>query len=235
MRKNACFGGILPASMVMQRPIAFDWQNKRIHFTMADLVLASQSAVRATLLKNAGLTFSQESAQIDERATEAPLIETGFNPSDIAEVLAEAKAMDVSHRYPAAYVIGADQTMSYSHDGAIVRAHKPKNMEEARGQLLQLRGKTHTLHAALCCVKGGETLFRYTDNAHLTMRNYSPAFIGQYLSSTGEKALTSVGCYQLEGEGIQLFEEVNGNYFTILGLPLLPLLDFLRSQGILGE
>lgn len=199
---------------------------------MAELIIASRSTARAALLKKAGLTFKTQNAQIDERAIEAPLLDSGLGRSDIADVLAEAKAFDVSQNHPDAYVIGADQTMSYEHDGVEQSGHKAETMEEARRQLLLLRGKTHTLHAAVCCVKNGKTLFRYNDCAHLTMRDFSPAFVGRYLSAVGDKALISVGCYQLEGQGIQLFDKIDGNYFTILGLPLLPLLDFLRTQGI---
>lgn len=202
---------------------------------MAQLILASQSMVRAMLLEKAGLTFLKQSARIDERAIEAPLVSSGFGPADIADMLAEAKAVDVSAAHPDAYVIGADQTMSFEENGVLKRGHKPANMEEARKQLLTLRGKSHTLHAAVCCVRNGETLFRYSDNATLTMRDFSPAFVGRYLSSVGDKALTSVGCYQLEGMGIQLFDTVDGNYFTILGLPLLPLLDFLREKGVVDK
>lgn len=195
------------------------------------LILASKSAARAALLTNAGLQFSVEKADIDERAIELPLINADFGPSDIADVLAEAKAVDVSRRNPSVFVIGADQTMSFTDRGDVHRFNKPVDMEAARRQLLALSGKTHTLHSSLCCAKDGETVFRYSDEAHLTMRSMAPEFIGRYLSSVGDKALQSVGCYQLEGEGIQLFEEITGNYFTILGLPLLPLLAFLRSQG----
>lgn len=199
---------------------------------MPKLILASQSRARATLLEEAGLKFSKQTADIDERAIEAPLLEGGLDPAEIALVLAEAKALDVSSAHSGALVIGADQTMSFYDNGTTCRGHKPANMEEARSQLLTLRGKSHTLHTALCCVRDGKTLFRYHDDATLTMRDFSPAFVGRYLSMVGDKALTSVGCYQLEGPGIQLFEKIDGNYFTVLGLPLLPLLDFLREMGV---
>lgn len=202
---------------------------------MVELILASQSAVRATLLEKAGLHFKKQSATIDERAIETPLVRSGFDPGDIADVLAEAKAIDVSAFHRDAYVIGADQTMSYEEGGILVRGHKAQNMEEARHQLLALRGKTHRLHTSVCCVCNGETVFRHSDCADLTMRDFSPSFVGHYLAIVGAKALTSVGCYQLEGLGIQLFEKIDGNYFTILGLPLLPLLDFLRLKGVVEE
>lgn len=200
---------------------------------MPSLILASKSAARATLLKNAGLSFEAQGANIDERAVELPLLNADFSAADIADVLAEAKATDVSARNPAALVIGADQTMSFQKAGETHRFNKPGDMEAARRQLLALRGQTHTLHAAVCCVRDGQTLFRYNDEAHLTMRDYSPEYVGRYLSMVAEEALNSVGCYQLEGRGIQLFEKIKGDYFTILGLPLLPLLDFLRRQGFI--
>ena len=195
------------------------------------LILASKSSARGALLKNAGLQFETEGADIDERAIELPLLNSDFGPADIAEVLAEAKALDVSSRNPSAYVIGADQTMSFKDQGELHRYNKPVDMKAARQQLLALRGRTHNLHASICVVKDGTTVFRYSDDAHMTMRDLTPEFVGQYLSQVGDSALQSVGCYQLEGPGIQLFEKIEGNYFTILGLPLLPLLDFLRTVG----
>jgi len=202
---------------------------------MIPLILASKSTARSALLKNAGLQFDTIAADIDERAIELPLLNSDFGPADIAEVLAEAKAVDVSQRNPSALVIGADQTMSFSDKGELHRYNKPVDMQAARQQLLALRGRTHSLHASICCVKDGETVFRYSDDAHLTMRDFSPEFVGRYLSLVGEAALQSVGCYQLEGPGIQLFEKIEGSFFTILGLPMLPLLEFLREQEILDQ
>ena len=197
------------------------------------LVLASQSVARKSLLTNAGLIFDQISADIDERAVEEPLIHSGLSAADIAEVLARAKAVDVSERHPGALVIGADQTMSFTIDGEEQRFNKPENMDAARRQLLTLRGKKHNLHAAICVVKNGEVLWSHLSDAHLTMRDFSPEFVGHYLAEVGDAALTSVGAYQLEGRGAQLFDKIEGDYFTILGLPLLPLLTFLRNYGLL--
>ena len=193
------------------------------------LILASRSRARLMLLANAGLEVVAEPAEFDERAARAPLHEEGLGADDIAAVLAEAKAGTVSETRPGALVIGADQTLSC--DGE--RFDKPRSMEEAREQLLRLRGRTHMLHSALACVRDGETLFRHLDEARLTMRDVTPAFVGRYLARIGNKAFESVGAYQIEGPGIQLFARIEGDFFTILGLPLLPLLAFLRAQGIL--
>ena len=193
------------------------------------LILASRSRARLMLLANAGLEVVAEPAEFDERAARAPLHEEGLGADDIAAVLAEAKAGTVSETRPGALVIGADQTLSC--DGE--RFDKPRSMEEAREQLLRLRGRTHMLHSAVACVRNGETLFRHLDEARLTMRDVTPAFVGRYLARIGNKAFESVGAYQIEGPGIQLFARIEGDFFTILGLPLLPLLAFLRTQGIL--
>jgi septum formation protein len=198
---------------------------------MHSVILASTSKVRANLLANAGVEFDTIGADIDERAVEAPLVGANFLPEDIASVLAEAKASDVSARFPGAHVIGADQVLDYGGR----RWTKPGTIEEARANLLDLRGGTHELHAAVAGVRNGETLWRHVSTARLTMRNFSPEFLGRYLASAGEKVLTSVGAYQLEGEGIQLFEKIEGDYFTILGLPMLPLLAFLRRQGVIDD
>ena len=189
------------------------------------LVLASASPFRKALLSNAGLSFDVEPAQIDERAVEQTL--EGMDAEDIALILAEAKAQDVSGRTPGALVIGSDQTLSL--DGEVL--HKPADMEEARRRLLALSGRTHALNSAVVLARDGETLWRHVSIARLTMRNLDPGFIGRHLSNVGDMALSSVGAYQLEGEGIQLFDRVEGDYFTIIGLPLLPLLAELRELG----
>ncbi|HOV03845.1 MAG TPA: Maf-like protein [Kaistiaceae bacterium] len=193
------------------------------------LILASKSQSRIMLLQNAGLDFDIVPADIDERAVEAPLVEADFGPDDIAEVLAEAKAREVSERRPGALVIGSDQTLGLGEK----RFNKPETIEDARRQLLAMRGATHSLNSAIACVKDGETLWRHISRADLTMRDFTPEFAGHYLALVGSEALTSVGAYRLEGPGIQLFETIEGDYFTILGLPLLPLLGFLRDRGIL--
>ncbi|MRG54724.1 Maf-like protein [Phyllobacterium sp. SYP-B3895] len=192
-----------------------------------DIILASKSPFRATLLKNAGISFTAQAANIDERAVEAPLYDTGATPEDVALVLAEAKALDVSERNPGALVIGSDQTLSLGDEVL----HKPADMDAARRQLLKLSGQTHHLNSAVVLARDGETLWRHVSVARMTVRGLDPGFIGRYLSRAGEIALQSVGAYQIEGEGVQLFEKIDGDYFTIVGLPLLPLLVELRREG----
>ncbi|SNY90517.1 septum formation protein [Cohaesibacter sp. ES.047] len=193
---------------------------------MYPLILASKSQARATLLSNAGLTFECVAAEIDERAAEQPLVDTGGTPQDIAELLAGVKAIDVSDRNPGCLVIGADQTLGLGDR----RFNKPADDAAARRQLLDLAGQTHQLHSAVACVKDGITLWSYVSSATLTMRDLSPAEIGHYMARVGDQVRSSVGCYQLEGLGIQLFEKIEGDYFTILGLPMLPLLSYLRAH-----
>jgi septum formation protein len=189
------------------------------------LVLASKSDVRGKMLAAAGLRFEIRPAQIDERAAEAK----AGNPeaATAARCLARAKADAVARVVPARLVLGADQTLAR---GA-ARFSKPASREEAAEQLRALRGQTHELHSALALVRDGEMLFDCVDSARLTMRDVSDRFLENYLDMAGPAALASVGAYQLEGLGVHLFERVEGDYFTILGLPLLPLLNFLRQNG----
>lgn len=191
------------------------------------IVLASGSPFRKKMLADAGLDFIQDRPQIDERAVEKAVEGSGLTPEDLASILAEAKALDVSQRQPGKIVIGTDQTLSLGDEVL----HKPKDMEEARRRLLALSGKTHQLNSAIVLVRDGEVLWRHVGIARLTMRQLDPGFIGRHLSRVGDKALSSVGAYQIEGEGIQLFESIEGDHFTIVGLPLLPLLDQLRHLG----
>jgi septum formation protein len=195
---------------------------------MADpIVLASGSPFRKKMLEDAGLVFDVARPEIDERAVEAAVQNSGVTPEDLALILAEAKALDVSQTRPGAMVIGTDQTLSLEDDVL----HKPKDMEEARRRLLLLSGKTHQLNSAVVVLRDGEVLWRHVGIARLTMRTLAPAFLGRHLSRVGEAALSSVGAYQIEGEGIQLFERVDGDHFTIVGLPLLALLAKLRELG----
>lgn len=191
------------------------------------LILASASPFRAGMLADAGLAFEAESPRIDERAVEEAVAGSGVSPEDLALILAEAKALDVGERHPDALVIGCDQTLSLG-DTVL---HKPENMEEARRRLLALSGKTHQLNSAVVLTQGANVLWRHVETARLTMRDLDPRFIGRHLSRVGENALRSVGAYQIEGEGIQLFEAIEGDHFTIVGLPLLPLLARLRELG----
>lgn len=191
------------------------------------LILASGSPFRKKLLEKAGIDFEAIPAAIDERAVEAPLEGSGASPEDVALVLAEAKALDVSEKHPEAMVIGSDQTLSLGD----TLFHKPADMEQARRRLLDLSGKTHHLNSAVVLARGGETLWRHVGIARLTMRPLDPAFVGRHLSRVGDVALSSVGAYQIEGEGIQLFDRIEGDYFTIVGLPMIPLLAALRERG----
>lgn len=189
------------------------------------LVLASSSPFRKMLLDNAGLAFEARAADIDERAIEASA--DHGEPDEVARVLAKAKALDVSAHFPGALIIGSDQTMSL---GERVY-HKAKNRDEAKQTLLSLSGKTHQLNSAIALAMDGRVVWDHVSHARLTVRELSEGFVDRYLDKVGDKALSSVGAYQLEGEGIHLFSEIDGDYFTILGLPMLPLLQQLRQLG----
>lgn len=189
------------------------------------IILASGSPFRKTMLVNAGLDIEAVPANVDERALEAPLKDV--SPEDVASILAEAKATEVSERKPGALVLGCDQTLSLGDE----IFHKPADMEGARRHLLALSGKTHQLNSAAVLCRNGQVLWRHVGVASLTMRKLDPAFVGRHLARVGAKALSSVGAYQIEGEGIQLFEKIEGDYFTIVGLPLLPVLKELRGLG----
>ena len=191
------------------------------------LMLASASQSRRMLMENAGLRFEAEAAQIDERAAEAGLGDGPLSPDRLALELARLKALDVASRHSDALVVGCDQTMSLDE----IVFHKPDNIDEARRNLKTLRGRTHRLNSAVVLVRNGEVLWENVSIAELTMRAFSDEFLDGYLQRTGDEILKSVGCYQLEAEGIRLFNEISGDYFTILGLPLLPLLEALRRQG----
>jgi septum formation protein len=155
--------------------------------------------------------------------------EQSLTPHDVAEVLARAKAEAVSDLARKAYVIGADQVLAFGDE----ILSKPENMEAARRQLLDLNGKTHTLHTSVAVATDGEAIWSETEIATLTMRKLSPEFIGRYLAAAGEDVLSSVGAYQIESIGIQLFEKIDGDYYVILGLPLIPLLATLRREGVI--
>lgn len=190
------------------------------------IVLASGSATRRSLLEGAGVSFVVDTSPVDEAAVkDAMRLETD-NPARVAEVLAELKATRVSARYPGVIVIGADQMLDCDR----VWFDKPADRPAARAQLAALRDKTHRLTSAVVAVRDGQKLWHHTDAARLTMRRFSDAFLDQYLDQAGDSVLSSVGAYQLEGLGAQLFMMVEGDHFTILGLPLLPLLDFLREN-----
>jgi septum formation protein len=192
------------------------------------LVLASKSAARRTLLDAAGIAVEIRPADIDERAVEAKA--TADGAAAVAAMLARAKARAVAAQMPGRLVLGADQTLALEAQ----RFSKPLDRAGAKEQLRALRGHTHALHSALALVRDGEVVFEHGDTARLTMRAFSDKFLDDYLDAAGSTVTASVGGYQLEGPGIQLFERIEGDYFTILGLPLLPLLDFLRRDGCLA-
>ena len=195
----------------------------------APLVLASRSAVRRTLLEAAGVPVEISPADIDERGVEAgaPL----QAPVAIAALLAREKAALIAERNRGRLVLGADQTLSL--EGR--RFTKPADRAAARAQLRALSGRTHELYSAIAFVQDGTVLFEHVGVARLTMRTVSDRFLDDYLDAVGDAATASVGAYQLEGFGIQLFERLDGDYFTVLGLPLLTALDFLRRHGCLAQ
>ena len=189
------------------------------------LILASASATRKALLAKAGLRFAAHVASVDERALESEALAAGGDARDVALLLARHKAAAISAHHPADVVIGADQTLSLGPE----LLHKPGSRAEAIAQLDHLRGKTHRLHAAVTLVRDGVLLWSDMQTAELTMREFSAAERDQVLELEGNDILGSVGSYRLEGPSIRLFETVTGDYFTILGLPLLPLLAALRD------
>jgi septum formation protein len=191
------------------------------------LILASQSATRKSLLAGAGLAFETRVAGVDERAIEAELLAAGTDPAGVAAGLAIAKAEAVAKGSPGDVVIGADQVLALS--GRLF--HKPQNLAEAGAQLDLLRGRTHHLHAAVALAGGNGLLWSTVETARLTMRSFSPAERDAVLRREGEALLAAVGAYRLEGASIRLFERIEGDYFTILGLPLLPLLAALRRHA----
>jgi septum formation protein len=196
---------------------------------MSRLVLASQSSARRAVLSGAAVPFESTVSGVDEEALKAKLLAEGYGPKAVAGALAEEKALAVS-RQDAGLVIGADQTLEL--EGALY--DKVETVAEARARLQALRGRPHHLHSAVVVARGGLVLWRETESATLVMRPFTDSFIEAYLVHEGDAALGSVGCYRLEGMGAQLFDRIEGDYFAILGLPLLGLLAFLRREGVLN-
>jgi septum formation protein len=197
---------------------------------MTPVILASQSAPRAALLAAAGVVFRKVASGVDEEALKPGLLARGLGPREVAEALAEAKALRVSAEHPG-LVIGADQTLDLG--GAL--HDKVATLEAAADRLRAYRGGEHSLHAALSVARNGTVIWRHVATSRLWVRSFSEAFLDAYLALEGEALLSSVACYRLEGPGAQLFERIEGDYFAILGLPLTPLLDLLRREGALSE
>jgi septum formation protein len=192
------------------------------------IILASQSRIRQTLLANAGIAFESVAAELDERAVQHA---SGLSsPGDIAALLAREKALAVSAHRPGKYVVGADQTLALGFR----LFSKPAGRAQAAEQLRALAGHRHELHSAVAVARDGAIVFEAVSIARMTMRGLGAPEIDAYLNEAGEAVMTSVGAYQLEGLGVHLFERIEGDHFTILGLPLLPLLAYLRSAGLLA-
>lgn len=207
----------------------FNRQNLMPQHKVAELILASGSRFRRQMLEQAGVAFSVEAAALDEPAARAEMArrKPGMLPGDVAMALAEAKALEVGMRHPEALVIGADQVLAL--DGTIFG--KPADVAAARSQLLTLRGKTHTLPTAVALAQDGRIVWRHLGVVELKMRLFGDGFLAAYLAAAGDVVTETVGGYALDGLGVQLFERVDGDYFTVIGLPLIPLLAELRERG----
>ena len=193
------------------------------------LVQASGSAARRDMLTGAGVPFPFRPADVDEAALKAGLTQVG--PAELALELARAKALDVSRHDAGAWVLGADQTLAF--DGGLVS--KAPSLDAARTRLATMRGRSHQLHSGAALAHDGQLVWSGVDTATLVMRDFSDAFLDAYLGAEGEALLACVGAYRLEGSGSQLFESVDGDYFTVLGLPLWPVLAELRRVGVLAR
>ena len=195
--------------------------------TASQIVLASGSTIRRCLLEQAGLAVRVHPARIDEDAVKQGLRAEGAAPRDVADMLAEMKALRVSGQMPGSLVVAADQVLALGRE----IMDKPPNMAMARMQLERLRGRGHKLLSAVVIARDGQVLWRHVGTARLWMRDFSDDFLDGYLQAVGDEVLTTVGGYQLEGLGVRLFSRIEGDYFTILGLPLLEVLQFLVETG----
>jgi len=189
------------------------------------LILASKSAARRAILTGAGVPFTVQVADVDEDTLKTP----GVDPASLAEDLARAKALAVSAQRPEALVLGADQTLAF--DGGLVS--KAPDLAAARARLITMRGRSHQLHSGAALALGGQILWSGVDTVQMRMRDYSDTFLDAYLATEGAELLACVGSYRLEGMGAQLFAQVEGDYFTVLGLPLWLVLDQLRKAGVI--
>jgi septum formation protein len=192
------------------------------------VTLASTSSARQAILRNAGVAFEAVRSGVDEDAAKAGLLAEGASPREVADALAELKAFKVSTKRPG-LVIGSDQTLEL--DGALF--DKVDTIQAARERLVQLRGKVHKLHSAVVVAQDGRPIWRVVDTTRLSVRDFSDAWLDGYLERNAPDILSSVGCYFLEGEGVQMFDRIDGDYFSILGLPVVGLFDFLRLHGAL--
>jgi septum formation protein len=196
------------------------------------LVLASTSPFRKQLLQQAGLTFTTAAPDINEREIEARAEHQSLSPAELAQMLGREKALAVSKTQSGVLagilVLGGDQVMALGN----TVYHKPKDLAAAREQLLSLRGATHVLNSALALAQDGEIIWSHVSQAQMTVRMFSEMFLDDYLDKVGDKILKSVGGYQIEGMGVQLFSNVSGDYFTIIGVPLFPLMEKLRELGV---
>ncbi|RRH77870.1 Maf family protein [Falsigemmobacter faecalis] len=197
---------------------------------MTELILASASAIRAELLARAGVDVTLHPARIDEEAIRAALEAEGATPRDQADALAEMKARKVAGRFPGAVVIGCDQVLDFK--GQVFS--KPGDRDAARSQLQTLRGQTHKLLSAVVVYEGEKPVWRHVGEVRLTMREFSDDYLEAYLARNGTSVLDSVGGYKLEEEGVRLFSAVQGDYFTVLGLPLVALLGYLAQRGMIA-
>jgi septum formation protein len=191
------------------------------------IILASEAPSVRTILANAGVAAEVDAADLDDKAMEAPLRQSGTSPEDVALILAETKAVEVSGRRPGALVLGCEQTLALGDE----ILHAPADMEGARRRLLLLSGKAHQVNSAAVLARDGAIVWHDVGLASIVMRKLDPGFIGRNLAQAGDKVLQNAGAYRIDGPGIQLIERIEGDFFTILGLPLLPLLAELRRLG----
>lgn len=197
--------------------------------SQASLILASGSPARAKILTSVGVDYKVEIPRVDEQAIKEAMVHEGYPVRDTVDALAEAKAKKIAQKFSGAHVLAADQVLVF--EGKIF--NKPTSLEEATSQLVTLKGQTHQLLSAVVMMKDDNVTFRHIEMAKLTMRDFSEIFIKDYVAKEGDSILESVGGYKLEGRGAQLFSRVEGDYFTVLGLPLLPCLEHLRTHGLI--